>query len=182
MQGRASKQYIFRSCNIYFQCYAFSCENPFTCQSKKVAKKVQGFQISHFYGSFSNETMAVMGLKEEHCQLQVFNKGDQNFCVGSSDHRRAQERQQGLRIPSCSTISLVVSALSLNKLRSTTRNHATPSGFSVVLPLAVFSWSLPSQSLSYLAVHALYYMSGADGLNQRKHKSEPQPRLWQSIQ
>ena len=55
MQGRVCTQYIFWSCNIYFKCYAFSCENPFTCKSKKEDKKALGFKILHFYGSFSNE-------------------------------------------------------------------------------------------------------------------------------
>ena len=36
--------------------------DPLTCQCEKQNKKVEGFQISHFYGSFSNDTMAVKGL------------------------------------------------------------------------------------------------------------------------
>ena len=38
-------------------------ENPFTCQCEKGNKKAEGFQISHFYRSFSNEIMEVKGLK-----------------------------------------------------------------------------------------------------------------------
>ena len=36
--------------------------DPFTCQCEKEGKKAWGFQISHFYGSFSHDTMAVKGL------------------------------------------------------------------------------------------------------------------------
>jgi len=38
-------------------------ENPFTCQREKRDEKAKGFQISHFYGSFSN-IMAVEGLNK----------------------------------------------------------------------------------------------------------------------
>ena len=37
-------------------------ESPFTCQRQKEDKKAQAFQISHFYGSFSNDIMAAKGL------------------------------------------------------------------------------------------------------------------------
>ena len=37
-------------------------ETPFTCQYEKEDKKTEGFQISHFYGSFSSDIMAVKGL------------------------------------------------------------------------------------------------------------------------
>jgi len=37
-------------------------EIPFTCLCEKEDKKALGFQISHFYGSFSNDIMAVKGL------------------------------------------------------------------------------------------------------------------------
>ena len=37
-------------------------ENPTTCQQEKEDKKAEGFKISHFYGSFSNDIMAVKGL------------------------------------------------------------------------------------------------------------------------
>ena len=39
-------------------------EIPFTCQCEKEDKKGSGFQISHFYGSFSNDIMAVKGLSQ----------------------------------------------------------------------------------------------------------------------
>jgi len=62
IHGHASKQHIFRSYNICFQCYAFwwrSCHIPVR---KKKTKKVYGFEISNFYGSFSNDIMAMKGL------------------------------------------------------------------------------------------------------------------------
>ena len=37
-------------------------ENHFTRQCEKEDKKTEGFQISHFYGSFSSDVMAVKGL------------------------------------------------------------------------------------------------------------------------
>ena len=37
-------------------------ESPFTCQCEKEDKKTEGFQIPHFYSSFSSEIMAVKGL------------------------------------------------------------------------------------------------------------------------
>ena len=37
-------------------------ENPFTCQYEKENRKTERFQNSHFYGSFSNDVMAVKGL------------------------------------------------------------------------------------------------------------------------
>ena len=37
-------------------------ENPFACLCGKEDKKTEGFQISHFYGSFSSDIMAVKGL------------------------------------------------------------------------------------------------------------------------
>ena len=33
---------------------------------RKRRQKAQGFQISHFYGSFSNDKMAVKGLNNKH--------------------------------------------------------------------------------------------------------------------
>ena len=36
--------------------------DPFTCYCKKEDEKAHGFQISHFYGLFSNDIMAVKGL------------------------------------------------------------------------------------------------------------------------
>ena len=38
-------------------------EDPFTCQCEKEDKKAYGFQILHFYWSFSSDLMAVKGLK-----------------------------------------------------------------------------------------------------------------------
>ena len=59
MDGRACKEYIFQSYNTStFSAMRFD-ENPFTCQCEKENKKVSGFQISHFYWSFSSNTMAV---------------------------------------------------------------------------------------------------------------------------
>ena len=37
-------------------------EDPFTCQCEKDDKKAEGFQILHFYWSFSSDIMAVKGL------------------------------------------------------------------------------------------------------------------------
>ena len=37
-------------------------ENPSTCQCEKETEKASGFQISHFYWSFSSNTMAAKGL------------------------------------------------------------------------------------------------------------------------
>ena len=39
--------------------------DPFKCPHEKEDKKTYGFQISHFYGSFSNNLMAVKGLNVE---------------------------------------------------------------------------------------------------------------------
>ena len=53
---------ISRSCNTStFNGMRFN-ENPFTCQCKKEDKKSEGFQILHFYWSFSSDIMAVKGL------------------------------------------------------------------------------------------------------------------------
>ena len=38
--------------------------DPFTCQCEKEDKKASGLQISHFYGSFSNDIMEVKGLSK----------------------------------------------------------------------------------------------------------------------
>ena len=58
MNGRACRQYVFRSYNT-----SFFRENSFTCQCEKDDKKAEGFQTSHFYGLFSNDIMAVKELK-----------------------------------------------------------------------------------------------------------------------
>ena len=65
MHGRACKQCIFRSYNIYISAIRFD-ENPFTCQCEKEDKKAYGSQISHFYESFLNDIIAVKGLKVLH--------------------------------------------------------------------------------------------------------------------
>ena len=63
MHGRACKQSIFRSYNTSIFSAMRLDEDPFTCQRKKKEdKNADGFQISHFYGSFSNDIMAVKGL------------------------------------------------------------------------------------------------------------------------
>ena len=41
-----------------------SDENLFTCLCEKEDKKAQGFQIWQFYWSFSNDIMAVKGLRQ----------------------------------------------------------------------------------------------------------------------
>ena len=75
LQGRAFKQYIFRSHNesafSAMRCHenanastfngVLFDENPFTCQSEKENKKAYGFQTSPFYWSFSSDITAVMG-------------------------------------------------------------------------------------------------------------------------
>ena len=45
-------------------------EIPFTSQCEKEDRKAEGFQISHFYGSFSNDIMAVKGLTGQLIQQQ----------------------------------------------------------------------------------------------------------------
>ena len=62
MYGRAYKQCIFQSYNTStFNAVPFD-ENPFTRHSEKEDKKAEGFQISHFYWSLSNDILAVRGL------------------------------------------------------------------------------------------------------------------------
>ena len=39
--------------------YVHRDENLFICQYEKEDKKAEGFEISHYYESFSNEIMAV---------------------------------------------------------------------------------------------------------------------------
>ena len=60
MHGRACKQYTLRSYNVCFQRYALWWRS-FPCRCEKLNKKAEGFQISHFYGSFSNDTMVLKG-------------------------------------------------------------------------------------------------------------------------
>ena len=68
MFGHACKQYIFRSCNTSTFSAVRLDENPFTCQCEKESKMAPGFQISHFYWSFSRDFRAVKQLK---CQAVV---------------------------------------------------------------------------------------------------------------
>ena len=62
MQGRACKQYIFLSYDTSTFSAVRCDENPFTRQCEKEDKKAEGFQISYFSGSYSNDIMAVKGL------------------------------------------------------------------------------------------------------------------------
>jgi len=56
---RTRLQSLFSGPKICFQCFAF------WCQCEKEDKQAEGFQISHFYGSFSNDIMAVKWLNCE---------------------------------------------------------------------------------------------------------------------
>ena len=49
-------------------------ENPFTCQYEKEDKKAEMFQISHFYGSLSNDIMAVKGLMSSDVSWHIRDK------------------------------------------------------------------------------------------------------------
>ena len=58
------KQYIFRSYNpSAFKAMRFD-NNSFICQCEKENRKDYGFQISHYYWSFSSEIIAMKGLKD----------------------------------------------------------------------------------------------------------------------
>ena len=62
MHGRACKQYIFRSYNTStFNAMRFD-ENRLTRQCENEDRNSSGFQISHFYWSFSSDIIAVKGL------------------------------------------------------------------------------------------------------------------------
>ena len=56
MHARTCKQYTFNA--MHFD------ENSFTCRCNKEGKKAEGFQIWHFYRSFSSDVMAAKGLGE----------------------------------------------------------------------------------------------------------------------
>ena len=56
MQRRAANSPFSGSVTSVFNSMRFG-ENPFTCRCK------EGFQISHFYGLFSNDVMAVKRLR-----------------------------------------------------------------------------------------------------------------------
>ena len=63
MHGLACKQYIFSSpVTSIFNAMSFDV-NPSTCRCEKEDKKAYWFQISHFYGSLSNDIMVMKGLK-----------------------------------------------------------------------------------------------------------------------
>jgi len=65
MQGRTSKQSIFRSRNTpAFSAMRFD-ENPFTCYCVKEKKRASGFEILHLYLSFSSDIVAVKGLMKD---------------------------------------------------------------------------------------------------------------------
>ena len=64
MHRHACKQDTFWFCNRYFQCYfAAVVKTPFTCQGEKEDKKGLWVSNLNFYGLFSNDIMAVKGLK-----------------------------------------------------------------------------------------------------------------------
>ena len=46
-------------------------ENPLTCQCEKEDEKAEGFQMSHFYWSFSSDIMAIKGLKCHFMQSHI---------------------------------------------------------------------------------------------------------------
>ena len=46
-------------------------ENNFTCQCEEEDKMTQGFQMLHFYGSFSSDIMAVKGLIAKRMEMSV---------------------------------------------------------------------------------------------------------------
>ena len=84
MQRRSCKQYIVRSYNTStFSAVRFD-ENPFTYQCEKEDKKAKGFQISLFYWSFSNNIMAVKGLKttNESAKSETLKPFCLLFCTG----------------------------------------------------------------------------------------------------
>ena len=78
----ARKQCIFRSYgSSTFNVIRFD-ENPFICLCEKEDKKAEGFQIWHFYWSFSNDILAVKGLSYESDWLTYRTSiGEQWMCV-----------------------------------------------------------------------------------------------------
>ena len=67
MHGRACKQYIFRSCKIYFQWCAFRWKSFLHASAKKARETVMGFKLGTLTGRFQVTS----------CQCQ---KGDRNSC------------------------------------------------------------------------------------------------------
>ena len=97
MDGRAYKQYIFRSCNTSAMNSLNFDKNSFTCQCETEDKNADGFQILHFYWSFSSDIVAVKGLSCWSSLLLSFSTCDVSawlylksklcaacFCVGGS--------------------------------------------------------------------------------------------------
>ena len=70
MLGRACKQYVFQSCNVYFSmlCIWMSILSHASAKKKKT-KKATGFQVLRFYWSFWNDLMAVKGLNQYFCSV-----------------------------------------------------------------------------------------------------------------
>ena len=62
MHGRAYKLYIFRSYDIYFQCCVSMKIFSHDSAGGKEDRNSEGFQILHFYWSFSSVILAVKGL------------------------------------------------------------------------------------------------------------------------
>ena len=54
-------------------------QDPFTCQWERENTKAEGVQISHFYGSFSSDILAVKGLTKSagERRISLCGKGDQ---------------------------------------------------------------------------------------------------------
>ena len=69
--------------HLFFNAMRFGGD-PFTCQCKKEDKKAYGFLISHFYGSLSNDIMAMNGLN---CTGTIFSL---LFHAGKSPHSARQ--------------------------------------------------------------------------------------------
>ena len=84
MHGSACKPYIFRSCNICFSMLCVLVEILSHASAKKEDKKAYGFLISHFYGSLSNDIMAMNGLN---CTGTIFSL---LFHAGKSPHSARQ--------------------------------------------------------------------------------------------
>ena len=121
MRGRASKQYIFRSYKTYtFNAMRFD-ENPFTCQCKRENKKDSGFQISHFYGSFSSEVRAVKGLKRLSQPLSSWRIAE-NLCPKCRDNLLMNASSQK------------VCVYSYLKKRKRKEKKCTPGSCYVILP------------------------------------------------
>ena len=62
MHRCAYKKCIFHSYNIYFECFVFRWKSFHMTSVKNKDRNSDGFQILHFYWSFSSDIMAVKGL------------------------------------------------------------------------------------------------------------------------